>query len=203
MGRITITTFVSLDGIAQGPGGPEEDRSGGFDRGGWSVPFGDEDFGTFVTGVFEHASAFLLGRRTYDIFAGYWPEHDDETDPIPNKLNRLPKYVASSTLTAPTWQGTTVLAPDDLAGRVARLRAETDDELQVHGSLGLAQWLLANALVDEHHVLTFPVVVGAGRRLFADGAPATAMQLSNLSSTAAGVVIASYRPTGPAQFGSY
>src|SRR6478609_7181719 len=120
MGRITITTFVSLDGVAQGPGGPEEDRRGGFERGGWSVPYGDAGFGASVTGVFEHASAFLLGRRTYDIFAGYWPLHDEPGDPIANKLNDLPKYVLSSTLREPSWKGTTVLAPDDLAAQVVR-----------------------------------------------------------------------------------
>ena len=203
MGRITVTTFVSLDGVAQGPGGPEEDRAGGFDRGGWSVPFDDEDFGVFITGVFEHASAFLLGRRTYEIFASYWPEHDDPSDPISGKLNRLPKYVASTTLTDPVWQGTTVLPADDLAAQVARLRDDAGDELQVHGSIGLAQWLLAHQLVDEHHVLTFPVVVGQGRRLFAEGAPATGMSLTGLTSTSTGVVIGSYRPTGPAVFGTY
>ena len=202
MGRITITTFVSLDGVAQGPGGPEEDRSGGFERGGWSVPYGDEGFGEFMTGVFEHASAFLLGRRTYDIFAGYWPLHDEPGDPIANKLNELPKHVLSTTLTEPSWRGTSVVG-GDLPTEIARLRDEVDDELQVHGSLSVAQWLLAQGLVDEHHVLTFPVVVGQGARLFADGAPATGLRLVRSSSTAAGVVLATYQPTGPAEFGSY
>jgi dihydrofolate reductase len=202
MGRITITTFVSLDGVAQGPGGPEEDRRGGFERGGWSVPYGDEDFGAFVTGVFEHASAFLLGRRTYDIFAAYWPLHDEPGDPIANKLNELPKHVLSSTLTELGWHGSSVVR-GDLRTEIVRLRDEADDELQVHGSLSVAQWLLARGLVDEHHVLTFPVVVGQGARLFADGAPATGMRLVRSSTTSAGVVASTYQPTGPAEFGSY
>ncbi|MFF8942763.1 dihydrofolate reductase family protein [Streptomyces sp. NPDC014864] len=202
MGKLVLTTFVTLDGVYQAPGGPREDTSGGFEQGGWSVPYGDEDFGRFVTEVFDRAGAFLLGRRTYDIFAGYWPKMTDPADPIASRLNGLPKYVASSTLTDPAWQGTTVIG-GDLAKEVTALKERTAGELQVHGSGALARSLFAQDLVDTVHLLTFPVVLGAGRRLFAEGAVPTAFIHTGGRVTAAGVSIQSYDVAGRPRYGSY
>ncbi|MFJ7769720.1 dihydrofolate reductase family protein [Streptomyces sp. NPDC097107] len=148
MGKLVLTTFISLDGVHQAPGGPREDTRDGFEQGGWSVPYGDEDFGRFVDEVFGRVGAFLLGRRTYDIFASYWPKMTDPADPVASKLNGLPKFVASTTLTDPGWAGTTVLG-GDLAKEVTALKERTDGELQVHGSGALAGSLLALDLVDS------------------------------------------------------
>ncbi|MET9410986.1 dihydrofolate reductase family protein [Streptomyces sp. NPDC002935] len=202
MGKLTLTAFVTLDGVHQAPGGPEEDPSGGFEQGGWSVPYGDEDFGRFMTDVFSNVDAFLLGRRTYEIFAGYWPKITDPADPIASKLNALPKYVPSSTLTQPAWEGTTVIT-GDLGREVAALKERTEGELQVHGSAALAQSLFALDLVDTLHLLTFPVVLGAGRRLFAEGAAPTAVRHAGGTTTGAGVAIHTYEREGRPTYGSY
>ncbi|MFB8771736.1 dihydrofolate reductase family protein [Streptomyces broussonetiae] len=202
MGKLVLTTFVTLDGVYQAPGGPTEDPSNGFDQGGWSVPYGDEDFGRFMTEVFDHVGAFLLGRRTYDIFAAHWPRVTDPADPVAAKLNGLPKYVASSTLTDPGWAGTTVIS-GDLGKEVTALKERTDGELQVHGSGALARSLLAQDLVDTVHLLTFPVVLGAGRRLFAEGAVPTAFRHTGGRITGAGVSIQSYDLAGRPAYGSY
>jgi len=202
MGKLTVTTFITLDGVMQAPGGPEEDRSGGFEHGGWSVPFGDEDFGRFVTEVFERVDAFLLGRRTYEIFASYWPKMTDPDDPIASRLNGLPKYVPSTTLTHADWAGTTVLH-GDLGKEVTELKERTERELQVHGSGALVQSLLALDLVDTLHLMTFPVVLGAGRRLFAEGGLPTAFRLTDSRTTKAGVAINSYEREGRPTYGSY
>ncbi|MEJ1197233.1 MULTISPECIES: dihydrofolate reductase family protein [unclassified Streptomyces] len=202
MGKLVLTTFLTLDGVYQAPGGPREDTRDGFEQGGWSVPYGDEDFGRFVDEVFGRVGAFLLGRRTYDIFASYWPKMTDPADPVASKLNGLPKYVASTTLTDPGWAGTTVLG-GDLAKEVTALKERTDGELQVHGSGALAGSLLALDLVDTVHLLTFPVVLGAGRRLFAEGALPTAFRHTGGRVTAAGVSIQSYDLAGRPEYGSY
>ncbi|MFE0805676.1 dihydrofolate reductase family protein [Streptomyces sp. NPDC058812] len=201
MGKLVLTTFITLDGVYQAPGGPREDTRDGFEQGGWSVPYGDEDFGRFVDEVFGRVGAFLLGRRTYDIFASYWPKMTDPADPVASKLNGLPKYVASTTLTDPGWAGTTVLG-GDLAKEVTALKERTDGELQVHGSGALAGSLLALDLVDTVHLLTFPVVLGAGRRLFAEGALPTAFRHTGGRVTAAGVSIQSYDLAGRPEYGS-
>ncbi|MEV8030473.1 dihydrofolate reductase family protein [Streptomyces sp. NPDC086182] len=202
MGKLTLTAFVTLDGVHQAPGGPEEDRSGGFDHGGWSVPYGDEDFGRFVTDGFSRVDAFLLGRRTYEIFAGYWPKITDPDNLIATKLNALPKYVPSSTLTEPGWQGTTVIT-GDLGKEVTALKERTEGELQVHGSATLAQSLFALGLIDTLHLMTFPVVLGAGRRLFAEGAVPTAFRHTGGTTTGAGVTIHTYEREGRPTYGSY
>jgi dihydrofolate reductase len=200
--ELTITTFVTLDGVMQAPGGPEEDRSGGFEHGGWSYPFGDEAFGAFMTGVFEEVDAFLLGRRTYEIFAGHWPRVDDPDNVVASKLNRLPKYVASTTLRELSWEGAQLLEGDTVAA-VRSLKAQPGRELQVHGSGDLAQTLIRHGLVDLYRVLVFPVVVGSGKRLFGDGAVPASLRLESTSTTPAGVTINTYRPAGPLQTGSY
>ncbi|MFD8980942.1 dihydrofolate reductase family protein [Streptomyces sp. NPDC059564] len=202
MGKLTLTTFLTLDGVMQAPGGPEEDPDGGFAYGGWVAPFADEGMGEFITEVFDRAGAFLLGRRTYEIFAGYWPRHDDPADPIAGPLNRLPKYVASTTLKEPSWAGTTVVDGEQLQSEVVRAKDATDGELQIHGSGQLAQWLLARDLVEELNLLVFPVFLGGGRRLFPTGGLPTAFELTASRITSSGIAAHTYRPTGRASFGT-
>lgn len=202
MGRLVSTMFVTLDGVQQAPGGPREDPSGGFDQGGWSHPFGDEDFGGFVTEVFANAGGFLLGRRTYDIFAGHWPRVTDPADPVATKLNGLPKHVPSATLTDPVWAGTTVLR-GDLAQEVTALKERTDGELQTHGSAALVRSLLDLGLVDTLHLLTFPVVLGAGRRLFEQGGVPTRFRHTGGRITSKGVSIQTYDLAGRPEYGSF
>ncbi|MEU3723828.1 dihydrofolate reductase family protein [Streptomyces sp. NPDC031705] len=203
MGKLTLTTFLTLDGVMQAPGGPEEDRSGGFAYGGWLVPFADQGMGEFMGEVFDRAGAFLLGRRTYEIFASYWPQHDEPADPIAGGLNRLPKYVASTTLKEPAWGPATVLDGEHLQSEIVRVKDALDRELQVHGSGQLAQWLLARDLVDELNLLVFPVFLGAGRRLFPTGGLPTAFETTGSRTTGSGTAIHTYRPTGRASFGTF
>ena len=159
-------TFASVDGVMQGIGGRDEDPSGGFDRGGWTVPHFDNETAMFVSQIDRRADAFLLGRRTYEIFAGSWGAMADPGDnPIAVALNILPKHVASTTLTNPRWANTTVIS-SEVAAAVGELKAKPGRELQVHGSRTLIRWPLDNNLVDEMTLLTFPVVVRQGRRLF-------------------------------------
>ncbi|MEU1463864.1 dihydrofolate reductase family protein [Streptomyces sp. NPDC005727] len=202
MGKLVSTVFVSLDGVYQAPGGPQEDTSGGFGQGGWSFPYGDDDFGRFVTESFDRAGAFLLGRRTYEIFASYWPRKTDPADPVAGPLNALPKYVVSATLQAPEWSGTTVVS-GDLAKEVAALKERTDGELQIHGSGALVRSLLDLRLVDTLHLLTFPVVLGAGRRLFTEGAVPTRFGHTGGRVTSSGVSIQSYDLLGSPEYGSF
>ena len=198
--KLTTTTMVTVDGVMQGLGAPDEDRRGGFERGGWAAPLFDNEAGTFLNQVYERADAFLFGRRTYEIFAGSWGAMADPGgNPIWTALNTKPKYVASTTLTDPKWSDTTVLS-DDLAAAIADLKAKPGDELQVHGSGNLIRWLLDNQLVDEITLLVCPVVVGQGRRLFPDTGPDTALDLVESRSTPKGVTIQIYRPTGRPQY---
>jgi dihydrofolate reductase len=194
--RLTVTTFLTLDGVYQSPGGPEEDPSGGFDQGGWLPRYAeDEEFGRFMDETFAAADAFLLGRRTYEIFAAYWPQVTDEADPVASKLNTLPKYVASTTLDTLGWQGATLLR-GDLAEEVAKLKAQPGDQLQVHGSGQLARSLMDHELVDEFRLLIAPVVLGAGRRLFADGVTPAALRLVDTRTTGSGMAIHVYQAAG-------
>jgi dihydrofolate reductase len=198
--KLTTLTMVTVDGVMQGLGGKDEDRRGGFERGGWVTPYADNEAMGFLNEVYARADAFLFGRRTYEIFAGSWGTWDDPGDsPIWTALNTKPKYVASTTLTEPRWANTTVLS-GDLAAAVGELKAEPAGELQVHGSGALIRWLLDNQLVDEITLLTVPVVVGQGMRLFPDAGPDAALDLVQSRSTPKGVTIQIYRPTGRPQY---
>jgi dihydrofolate reductase len=196
--KLTTATNVSVDGVMQGLGGPDEDRRGGFERGGWALPLFDNEAETFLSEVYQRADAFLFGRRTYEIFAGYWGVRADSS-PIAAALNTRPKYVASTTLTDPQWADTTVLA-GDVAAAVGELKAKPGGELQVHGSGNLVRLLLDNHLVDEIILLTYPVVVGQGTRLFPATGPDSALELVDSRATPSGVTIQVYRPTGRPQY---
>ena len=198
--KLTTTTHVSIDGVMQGLGGPDEDRRGGFERGGWAPPLFDNEAGTFLNQVFARADAFLFGRRTYQIFAGSWGTWPDPGgNPIWTALNTQPKYVASTTLTEPRWADTTVLS-GDLGAAVGELKATREGELQVHGSGDLVRWLFEHQLVDELTLLLCPVVVGQGTRLFPESGPDLALELVDSRSTPKGVTIQIYRPTGRPQY---
>ena len=192
--KLTTTTQVSVDGVMQGPGGPEEDERGVFHRGGWA--HFDNEAGTAMDEIFQRADAFLFGRRTYEVFAGSWGAWPDPGDsPIWTALHTQPKYVASTTLAKPRWANTTVLS-GDTAAAVGALKAKPGRELQVHGCGVLFRWLLDNQLVDEMNLFTFPVVVGQGTRLFPDSGRDRALELVESRSTPSGVTIQVYRPTG-------
>ena len=194
--KLTTTTMVTVDGVLQGLGGSEEDRRGGFERGGWAAPLFDNQAGTVLNQVYERATAFLFGRRTYEIFAGSWGAMPDPgANPIWAALNTKPKYVASTTLTDPKWSDTTVLS-GDLAAAIAELKATPAGELQVHGSGALIRWLLDHQLVDELTLLVCPVVLGQGTRLFPDTGPDIALELVQSRSTPKGVTIQTYRLSG-------
>ena len=198
--KLATITMVSVDGVMQGLGGPDEDRSGGFERGGWVTHAFDDEAMEFLSQVYARADAFLFGRRTYEIFARSWGTWDDPGDsPIWTALNTRPKYVASTTLTAPKWSDTTVLS-GEVAAAVGELKAKPGGELQVHGSGNLVRWLLENQLVDELILLVCPVVVGQGTRLFPATGPDLALDLVELRSTPKGVTIQAYRPTGRPQY---
>lgn len=198
--RLTTTTNVSVDGVMQGLGGPDEDRSGGFDRGGWAIPLLDTEAGEYLNQVYGRAAAFLFGRRTYEIFAGYWGAMTDtSTNPIAAALNSRPKYVVSTSLTDPQWAGTTVLT-GDVAAAISDLKAHQDGELVVPGSGALVRWLLANDLVDQLDLLTYPVVVGQGARLFPDFGPDIALDLVDSRTTSRGITIQTYLPLGRPEY---
>jgi dihydrofolate reductase len=198
--KLTTTTMVTVDGVMQGLGGPDEDRRGGFERGGWVTPYADNEGMAIIGEIYQRAAAFLFGRRTYEIFSGSWGTWDDPGDsPIWTALNTRPKYVASTTLTDPRWVETTVLS-GDVAAAIGELKARAGGELQVHGSGVLVRWLLDNDLVDEINLLTIPVVVGQGTRLFPDTGPDVAFDLVESRGTTKGITIQVYRPAGRPQY---
>jgi dihydrofolate reductase len=184
------------------PGAPDEDRDGGFEYGGWTFPYADEDFGEAMAGWLGQAAAFLLGRKTYEMFSDYWPQVTDPGHPIASPLNALPKYVASTSLTSLDWHNASLLT-GNVAADVATLKLQPGGELQVHGSGNLAQTLIAHDLVDEYRLLTFPVLLGRGKKLFGDGTPGTDLRLTDSKTTGAGVIVATYEPAGPVRQGSF
>jgi dihydrofolate reductase len=200
--RLILMQFLSLDGVTQGPGAPDEDTTDGFTAGGWFVPHLDDAFLRIVTGWTREADGFLLGRRTYEAFARDWPKATDPDDEVARQLNGRPKYVASRTLRTGDWAPTTVLS-GDVPARVAELKQQPGRELQIHGSARLAQSLLAAGLIDELRLVIAPVVVGSGRRLFPDGGTPAGLRLTHHESTPGGLVIHIYEPAGPATSGSY
>ncbi|MBI1377805.1 MAG: dihydrofolate reductase [Frankiales bacterium] len=198
--RITVHAFLTLDGVVQGPGAPDEDPSGGFTAGGWLVPYADDDMGEIVDGWFHGTDALLYGRTTYQIMAAFWPQVTDPDNLVARVLNEGTKYVVTSTLADADWGPTTILRSLD---DVRRLREQDGGELQVHGSAGLAASLHAAGLVDEYRLITFPVTVGAGKRLFPVDAPPRGFELLATRTTSTGAVYTALRPTAYAGAGSF
>ena len=200
MRKLVVGTFLTLDGVMQAPGGPDEDRDGDFQHGGWLVPYFDEKFVEIMTDWTKRAGAFLLGRKTYEIFAGSWPKSTDPADEIATALNTRPKFVASRTLDEVTWNNS-VLLKGDVAEEVAKLKAQEGGEIQVHGSSGLLQTLLKHDLVDSLRIWQFPVVLGTGKRLFGEGAIPLSFDLVDRQQSTTGAVLSVYDRIGNPRYG--
>jgi dihydrofolate reductase len=201
MRKLVVGTFLTVDGVMQAPGGPDEDREGGFEHGGWSFKYWDDVMGQLIVDWTLQADALLLGRKTYEIFAGHWP-HVGGDDPVAAKLNSVPKYVASRTLDEVTWNNSTLIQ-GDVPEAVAGLKTEPGAEIQVTGSGELIQTLMQNDLVDEYRLWVFPVVVGEGKRLFARGTIPGALQLVETKTSSTGVAIHTYERAGGLEYGSF
>ena len=199
--RLTVTTFVTVDGVMQSPGAPEEDPRDGFDLGGWLPPLFDEETGQYMNEVFDQADVILLGRRTYEAMAGFWPSVIDPADRVATQLNSLPKHVVTATLTELSWSGAVPLT-GDIAKQVTALKEVPGRELQVHGSGALVRHLAAHGLVDAYNLVIFPVVLGRGLRLFADGTPPSTLRLTRSRATGSGIVMHTYETAGPLSVGS-
>lgn len=200
MRKLSVNTFLTLDGVMQAPGGPEEDPSGRFAHGGWSVNYWDEEMGRLMDAVMGKPFDLVLGRKTYEIFAAYWPYAGDELGAKP--LNEATKYVASRTLDSVDWANS-VLIEGDVSDAVAALKQQDDPELQVHGSGNLIQTLLQDNLIDELRLWRFPVVVGSGKRLFDAGTAPGGLRLVDYKVSTTGVFIGTYVPAGPIPVGSF
>ena len=194
--KIIVLAFVSLDGVMQAPGGPEEDRSGGFKYGGWTVPYFDEELGKVMVDQMSKPSELLLGRKTFEIFASYWPDHEDGWSGI----NTMKKYVVSRTMSNHRWDNSVFLKSAD---EIQDLKKQNGPDLQVHGSVGLIQTLLKNGLVDELWLKIFPGVLGSGKRLFTDSTTPRSLKLKETKTTQAGVVVLCYEKAGDVQTGSF
>jgi dihydrofolate reductase len=200
MRKLVVSTSLTLDGVMQAPGAPEEDPSGGFTHGGWSVNYWDDVMGRQMDEVMSKPHDLLLGRKTYEIFAAHWPHVTD--DPVADKLNNATKYVASRTLDEVEWSNSTLIE-GDVAEQVARLRNEEGPELQVHGSCNLIQTLLKHELVDEYRLWIFPLVLGSGKRLFDDGTIPAGLKLIDSKLSTTGVLMTTYEPAGGIDYGSF
>jgi dihydrofolate reductase len=199
MRKLLVTTFVTLDGVMQAPGGPEEDPSGGFGHGGWSAGYWDAAMGDWMGEIMGGPFDLLLGRRTYEIFAGYWPT---STEPGADQLNAATKHVASRSLDKVEWRNSRLLE-GDAADAVLALKETEGPELQVHGSGNLIQTLLEQDLIDEFRVWVFPVVLGTGKRLFGEGAVPAGLELVDSKVASTGVVLLTYRRAGDPKYGSF
>lgn len=200
MRKLVAGTFLTLDGVMQAPGGPDEDREGGFQHGGWLVPYFDGRFVDIMTDWTKRADSFLLGRKTYEIFAESWPKSTDPADETARALNTRPKFVASRTLDRVDWNNSRLLK-GDVAAQVARLKAEGDGEIQVHGSGDLLQTLLRNDLIDTLRIWIFPVVIGTGKRLFGEGAIPASFRLVDTQTVTTGAVLHVYERAGELKYG--
>jgi len=199
MGKLVVNTFTSLDGVIQSPGMPEEDREGGFDKGGWQVPYFDQESGQIMGEAMAAFDALLLGRKTYEIFASFWP-HAPADDPIAARLNQAPKYVASRTLDTVGWNNSTLLN-GDIADEVARLK-ETYNEVHTSGSGNLVQSLMRDELVDQYSLWVYPLLLGSGKRLFGEGTVPTALRLVGSRTFSNGALLLSYEPKGTPEYGT-
>ncbi len=197
--KLVTNTQITVDGVMQANGGNDPELDPGFDRGGWALPLGEEESETYIGDFYQRADAFLFGRRTYELFAGYWGVQDDFDNPFVRSLNTRPKFVASNTITEPRWADTTVLS-GDLEAAVRELKAQPGGELQVHGSGQLIRWLLAHELVDEMTLIVFPVIVGAGTRLFPDSGTDVALELAESRTFPTGITVQTYRLGGRPQY---
>jgi dihydrofolate reductase len=202
MRKILVSTFISLDGVMQAPGGPQEDPTGGFTFGGWTFPHFDAALGGAMGEIFGRPFDLLLGRKTYEIFAAHWPHVTDPNDPIAGLFNKVTKYVASRSEPKLSWQNSQWLG-DDTVTSLKKLKGEDGPDLLVQGSGDLIQTLWTNGLVDELSVLTFPVVLGDGKRLFGSGTTPSGLRLVKSQSFPTGVIVASYRPDGAVRTGSF
>ena len=200
MRKLVVGTFTTLDGVMQAPGGPDEDRDGGFRHGGWLVPYFDEKFVEIMTDWTKRAGAFLLGRKTYEIFAGSWPKSSDPADEIATALNTRPKFVASRTLDTLAWNNSHLLK-GDIAEEVAKLKAQEGGEIQVHGSSNLIQDLLKHDLVDTLRIWQFPVVLGTGKRLFGEGTIPRSFRLVDTQMNTTDAVLHVYERAGGLKYG--
>lgn len=201
MGKLTVTSFVTLDGVMQAPGGPEEDRENGFSYGGWVFPYFDEGLGQHINEIFTRAGAFLLGRTTYDIFSQYWPKITDENDAVASALNHLPKYIASTTTKQFSWNNSYAL--EDLVATITELKKNLSAELQIHGSCGLIQSLLKGDLIDEFNVFIFPLVLGQGKRLFSQGIAPQAFKVTKTVALTKGGTYLQLQAAGEISLGSF
>jgi dihydrofolate reductase len=200
MRKLVVGTFTTLDGVMQAPGGPDEDRDGGFRHGGWLVPYFDEKFVEIMTDWTKRAGAFLLGRKTYEIFAGSWPKSTDPADEIATALNIRPKFVASRTLDTLAWNNSHLLK-GDVAEEVAKLKAQEGGEIQVHGSSNLIQTLLKHDLVDTLRIWQFPVVLGTGKRLFGEGTIPRSFRIVDTQMNTTDAVLHVYERAGGLKYG--
>jgi dihydrofolate reductase len=201
MPKLIVNAFLTLDGVMQAPGGPDEDRESGFPHGGWQFPYADELTGKLVTDGLADASGFLLGRKTYDIFAGYWPKVTDPSNPIAVALNSRPKYVVSRTLENVTWNNARLMKGDVVA-ELRKLREQPGSGVQTWGSTDLLQTLLKHDLVDELRAFVYPVVLGTGKRLFGEGTRPAALELLESVPTGKGGMYLRYRPAGKPTYGT-
>lgn len=200
MRKLIINTFVTLDGVMQAPGGPEEDPTSNFNFGGWSFHYWDEVMGNFMDEFISKPFELLLGRKTYEIFAAHWPYITN--DPVADKFNATKKYVASRTVNKLNWANS-ILIKNNVENEIKKIKEQNGPELQVHGSSNLIKTLVNENLVDQFNVWTFPVTVGKGKQLFGEGVNASNLKLVDVKSSGTGVIIATYQPAGELKLGSF